>query len=332
MGRILKTGGKNMKQEMMLPLNNFVETKGELKRKQEIVLEKMGNDDKERIDKIRNCGKYFRYRITYQGDIKRKLSHAYFCKDMFCPVCQKRKSMLLLNKLDEYVSYLKEQGYNFLHLVLTLRSEFEPGVMRERIWKSWRDLRRRKVMEWADGFYASLEVTFNRKKGWHFHLHICCATKLQLPMSREEFFKLGDRISEEWYKVTGDSYITKLIGTKNLKQFCKYITDYDSINEMSGEEFRELIKVMRGKKNMTKSGVFRGLDDEIEITESDIEEENEEFLFYEVMRWDKQARKYIVTWEDVKGKTLSYEDVRKILIEKGREKNVNLERNYCYGA
>ncbi len=277
---------------------------------------------KDRYKKVLDCANYVRFKlIGNENKIERKFAGVYFCKDKFCPCCMKRKSQLMLKQLTGYTKVLKKEGYNFLHLTLTLKNMDDPGKMLAKLWTSWRDLRRRVVFKVFEGAYVSLEVTYTKKKGYHFHFHVLLATKLELPMPIDEFRELETRISNEWLDITGDSYIVKLQGAKNIYQLCKYVTKLDCIEDMDKKTFEEFVKIMYGKRTNTKVGVFRELNDDVEkMMEEDKIEEKEEIICYEQWKWT--GKSYEVSYCDEYGKELKKEEVKK-LIEEWRKKNVD---------
>ena len=273
---------------------------------------------KDRSEKVYNCADYIRFAHMIKEDkLKREIATVFFCKDKFCPVCMKRKSILMLQKLKDYTEVLEDQGYGFLHLTLTLKNMDDPAEMLRKLWSSWRDLRRRKVFKVFEGAYVSLEVTYTAKNKFHYHLHCLLATKLKLPMEKDKFRELEQKISNEWLDITGDSYIIKLQGAKNVIQFAKYITKMDCIDEMDNKTLREFVKAMKGKKTVSKVGVFRGLDDEIEnmMDIEDYKEEEEKVLFYELWRWNNEKEKYDVCYHDKMDNELTEEEVKKTIEE-----------------
>lgn len=278
---------------------------------------------KDRSKKVLECAKFARYQYFYDGDVKKKIASVQFCKDMFCPLCQKRKAIKEGAKLNEYVEVLKEEGYGFVHLILTLKNDFDAERMREKLWLSWRDLRRRKVLDFASGCYASLEVTFSERYGYHFHLHVMLATKLKLPLSLKEYRILDNAIEKAWLDITGDSYITKLKGCENVKQFVKYICKPDDMKMMDNENMKGLLKAMKGKKTYTKTGVFRNV--EIDEEDDDIEDMDmeEQFICFEVLEWSENDRCYIRRFEDENFKEITMDEVkRRIKKIKGEKKDV----------
>lgn len=250
-----------------------------------------------RSEKILYCAEVMRYQIYWQDGIKKKLAAVHFCKDMFCPICMKKRSIENGMKLQRMCEKLKEKGYGFLGLTLTLKNDFDAEEMREKIWRSWRDLRRRKVMEFMNGAFASLEVTFSKDTGYHFHLHVLLATKLKLPLDRASYRFISDNISLNWLQITGDSFITKLTGVKNYKQFSKYVTKMEDVLSMDDEALKGLMKSMYGKKTYTKTGVFRDVDIDVDkLDDKDIDDE--EFICFEVYRWNNELNVYERKFED----------------------------------
>ncbi len=280
----------------------------------------------DRSEKVINCAQYVRFKIVGDGsDVKRKFDGVYFCKDKFCPVCMARKSMLMVRQLTNYTEVLKEKGYGFLHLTLTLKNMDDPKMMLDKLWQSWRDLRRRKVFEVFEGAYVSMEVTYTKEKGYHYHLHTLLATKMKLPMEKEKFHALEEKISDEWLEITKDSYIVKLQGAKNIYQLCKYVTKIKCVEEMDNQEFKEFVKIMMGRRMVSKVGVFRGLDDEVEnMMEVDNEEleEEEEIILYEGWRWNRESKSYKIEFFDIMGNKITQEEADRI-IDEWRKKNVS---------
>lgn len=300
-----------------------------LKNDQSIISDRLENIDSKRALKIRNCSNVIRYRLVYEKDraLNKKVCQVYRCKDMFCPVCQKAKSQLLRSKLITYTDSLRKEGYDFLHLTLTLKNMDDPGDMLKKLWTSWRDLRRRKVMSWSDGQYVSLECTYSEEKGYHFHLHVLCATKLKLPLKKKIYIELENAIGSEWYDITGNSYIVKLSGVKNVNQFAKYVTKINDLDKLKNQQLVRFLNVMAGKKTYTKLGVFRGIEDNLDDIDHEEIKDTEEFLCYEVWEWN--GYRFDVSYRDIDNKRISLEQVKKLIKEMERKKNVKIDWESC---
>ena len=104
-----------------------------------------------------------------------------FCENNWCPICARKKSVRLGRVLNEMMEKLADEGYHFLHLVLSDRN-CTVDNLRDTIQHysdSWNRLRMSTLKDRFDGFFCSLEYTLQ----WHgrvelhphFHVLLACS-------------------------------------------------------------------------------------------------------------------------------------------------------------
>lgn len=102
-----------------------------------------------------------------------------FCENNWCPICARKKSVRLGRVLNEMMEKLADEGYRFLHLVLSDRN-CTCDNLRDTIQHysdSWKRLLNSTLRDKYDGFFCSLEYTlqWHGRAELHPHFHILLA-------------------------------------------------------------------------------------------------------------------------------------------------------------
>lgn len=108
------------------------------------------------------------------------LTRSNFCRQRLCPVCQWRRSRMIFAHLTDVWEQLRSDGYDVLHVVLTVRNV--PGdQLRDEITKMYNSFSFMAKNELLSGWKGSLrflEVSYNMEsKLYHPHLHVLIAVK-----------------------------------------------------------------------------------------------------------------------------------------------------------
>ena len=174
------------------------------------------------------------------------------CHDRFCEACGRSRAAILQQAIS---GLLKDHFCRFL--TLTLRADGLPLTdMLDRLYRDFSTLRRRAW--WRDhvtGGVAVVEVKVGQNSGqWHAHIHAFI----------EGGYLDVRELSEEWHKVTGDSYIVDLreIGSKD--KLAGYVAKYvckpaDASLYNDPDRLQELILALKGRRLFTTFGTWRGM-------------------------------------------------------------------------
>ncbi len=224
--------------------------------------------DKKLSHSLRYCGSLLTFRHFYTVD-KLRLHSAKFChKHLLCPLCAIRRASRCLQ---DFIP--KIEG------VLTANPQLKPFLVTLTV-KNGLDLRERfrhlvgalsKQMQarrsylrgrgpfvqfaHADGGLYSIEFKRGKNSGlWHPHVHMLwlCA---QAPDAR--------RLSEDWQKITGDSFIVDVSPfdpskalANNLMEVLKYALKFSELPEADNWEAYEKLS---GRRLIASFGSLRGL-------------------------------------------------------------------------
>lgn len=237
----------------------------------ELVQNERINLTQKRVKAIAECGTFLQY-ATDKKIENRKLFNANFCKNRYCPICSKNKSLKDARDVKILTEYLRDSGFEFLFATLTAPN-CEQSELKEEITKYNKALSKMLKDEkynFIQGYIRKLEITFNDDKSSksyrtfhpHFHILICV---------RKSYFKKAYLSKQvwlaDWRKAMNDSSITQIdikkvsIGRKNnidksILELTKYITkNFDFYSE--SEVFENFYKGSKGKQMFAFSGIFR---------------------------------------------------------------------------
>lgn len=217
------------------------------------------------FENIRSCGSFLEFYADETLEHK-KLKWGNFCKNRFCPYCnfiKSRKKGLLISTC---LRYLKEQGYSFIFLTLTV-----PNVKGDQLEESIREYsssfakltKRRKFKRAILGYVRNLEITYNKSR-MDFHPHYHCL----LVVKKSYFNNPNHYISRDewltmWRESTGDYSITQvdvrkvdISNNKVISEVSKYSAK-DADYLINKEVFHYFYTSLKGKQSVSYSGVFR---------------------------------------------------------------------------
>ena len=228
-----------------------------------------------------------------------RLAKARTCKrHLLCPFCARARGAKLLEKnlpkFDEAISANPHAIPAILTLTVKngddlqerhehLKKAFKTLCERRRDWlkKGRGKTQFRKIL----GALFSTEVTYDKKTGWHPHIHAVVLL---------DSFIDQKALAEEWHEVTGDSFIvgiTKLKGSPvdAMQEVFKYATKFQ---ELPYEQNLHLYDTLKGKRLIGSFGCFHGL----KLPESLLDELIEDLPYIEqTYRFNRQKRSYELT-------------------------------------
>lgn len=217
------------------------------------------------FENIRHCGNFLQFYADITKE-KKKLKHAYFCKNRFCPFCAWRKSQKQALMISTIMRYLKDQDFEFIFLTLTspnvIGDDLEDEIKRFS-YSFTKLMKRKKVAGSILGYVRNLEITYNKNRDdFHPHLHVLlCVNKSYFTnskkyISRDEWLKL-------WRESMKDSAITQVdvrkvnaASKKAIYELSKY-TSKDEDYLVNKEVFDYFYTSLKGKNATTYGGLFK---------------------------------------------------------------------------
>ena len=227
-------------------------------------------------ERVNLCSQLLDFKLVpdrEEGELKLKLSSAYFCRVRHCPVCQWRRSLKWRAKALAALPKLIEDypKLRYLFLTLTLRNypitELRAGI--NDLNYGFRKLCRRKVFP-GIGWLKSLEVTQGQDRfSAHPHLHVLIAVKSTYfsfnYLSQEKWCELWQRCLKVDYKPI---LHIKAIKPNNslqmiLNEVIKYqVKESDLVRDPGW--FAELVRQMHGTRAVALGGIFKDYFKELE--------------------------------------------------------------------
>lgn len=169
-----------------------------------------------RLQRYEDCGKraWVQYSPSRQSW---RLSHE-SCGLRVCPLCALRAHARTRTRIDQLLSHADRRRLKMI--TLTLRSSNAPLRQQiDRLLKSFRRLRQRRIWRAVEWGLAVMEITRNTDTGqWHPHLHLLCVS---------DYIPQGE-LSWHWKRCTGDSPIVDIRAVKDVPGAIHEIAKYAS--------------------------------------------------------------------------------------------------------
>lgn len=304
----------------------------------ELVENERINLTKKRVKAIVECGSFLQY-ATDKKIENRRLFTANFCKNRYCPICSKNKSLKDARDVKIITEYLRKNNFEFLFATLTAPN-CQQSKLKDEITKYNKALAKMfkdEKYKFVKGYVRKLEITYNsdtNSKSYgtfhpHFHILICV---------RKSYFKKAYLSKQvwlaDWRKAMKDSSITQIdikkvsLGHKNnidksILELTKYITkDFDFYSDV--DVFENFYKGSKGKRMFSFSGVFKEAkqllkNKKLEEFAGNQKEIQWYYLFTQIYKNDKYIAKQENTIELVK--LLLSEHSREELLEHIKDKD-----------
>jgi len=174
------------------------------------------------------------------------------CRLRFCPMCGDARVSIIAHSCSEF--FQKQSFVRFLTLTLK-HSDLSLAEQIRRMKKCYIKLSRRVGWKkYVTGSVAFLHVKWNENTGWHVHLHILL-TGSYLPQKW---------LSEEWFKVTGDSLVVHVQAAHSDKELGQAIKDFTryagcpaNLLKIPAEYQVETIRAFEGIRVCWATGICR---------------------------------------------------------------------------
>lgn len=214
---------------------------------------------------IKGCGSWLEFYADETLD-KKKLKHANFCHNRFCPFCNWRKSRRRALELSTMLKHLKGEGYEFIFLTLTapnVKGEYLEDEIRNYSSAFKRLMLRTEVKKAVKGYARKLEITYSkRRRDFHPHYHVILAVRASY-FTDSRIYITRDRWLKLWQESTKDSSITqvdvrrmKTDDSKAIAEASKYSAK-DSEYLINKQVFDYFYTSLKGKRDVSESGVFK---------------------------------------------------------------------------
>ena len=280
----------------------------------ELVQNERINLTQKRVKALIECGTFLQY-ATDKKIENRRLFTANFCKNRYCPICSKNKSLKDARDVKIITEYLQDLGFEFLFATFTAPNCSQEELKEEitAYNKALERMFKRQKYNFIKGYIRKLEITFNNDKNsksygtFHPHFHVLIA------IDKSYFGKKYVSKQEwliDWQKAMRDSSITQvdikkvsLDSRKNnidksILELTKYITkDFDFYSDV--DVFENFYKGSKGKQMFSFSGIFR--DAKKKLKNKELEKyagEQKEIEWYYLFTQIYKENKYFVKQEN----------------------------------
>jgi plasmid rolling circle replication initiator protein Rep len=137
---------------------------------------------RQRVNRLFMCACYLRFLSEGLSDMARKkLKSANFCRDRFCPHCQKRRSELLYGQnirllkhwVDSSLEANKKPSFVLLTLTVPNCTGEQLDATITQMLFGYKNLLKYKELQFCRGTLRTLETTYNEEKNeYHPHIHV----------------------------------------------------------------------------------------------------------------------------------------------------------------
>lgn len=258
------------------------------------------------VARLQVCGDFLLFLKSKNNAYR--LKKANLCNNRFCPLCSSlraKKNAVIVLELMEYIREIKKLEFVFFTLTA-------PNIVGEQLEEeikefnnSFKELMRSKEFrKVCKGYIRKLEVTYNRERAdFHPHFHIVMAVN-------HSYFKSKDYISTAllktlWRKFKKNDSIeavdmkkVKMNSIKEVLEIATYCTKSSDLYDNGQEVFDYFYSALRGKQEITYSGIFadvKKLRDNGELKIENIKslEEIQEKAIEKVWhKWKKENQEY----------------------------------------
>lgn len=274
-----------------------------LKIAEKLISDKKINMTKKTTERIKDCATYLEF-LADRNLENLKLKSGIFCKNRFCPICSKKKSIKNACEIKIITDYIScELKRKFLFVTLTAPNvcgnELDKEITKYNL--AFKKLVERKIFKKAiKGYLRKLEVTYNKKTNmYHPHFHIV--------LSVTSSYFVNDYIKRDcwlknWQEVMQDNSITQVDVRrfkknnddkldKSILEITKYIAK-DS-NYLTDEKvFENFYNALKSKKELSFSGDFKIARDLYKKGLLDKYKKEELIVWYYLIKNKWQNKKY----------------------------------------
>lgn len=258
------------------------------------------------VARLQVCGDFLLFLKSKNNAYR--LKKANLCNNRFCPLCSSlraKKNAVIVLELMEYIREIKKLEFVFFTLTA-------PNIIGEKLEEEIKEfnnsfkelIRSKEFRKVCKGYIRKLEVTYNKERAdFHPHFHIVMAVN-------QSYFKSKDYISTAllktlWRKFKKNDSIeavdmrkVKMNSIKEVLEIATYCTKSSDLYDNGQEVFDYFYSALRGKQEITYSGIFadvKKLRDNGELKIENIKslEEIQEKAIEKVWhKWKKENQEY----------------------------------------
>ncbi|MHB9299174.1 protein rep [Fusobacterium polymorphum] len=258
------------------------------------------------VARLQVCGDFLLFLKSKNNAYR--LKKANLCNNRFCPLCSSlraKKNAVIVLELMEYIREINKLEFVFFTLTA-------PNIVGEKLEEEIKEfnnsfkelIRSKEFRKVCKGYIRKLEVTYNRERAdFHPHFHIVMAVN-------KSYFKSKDYISTAllktlWRKFKKNDSIeavdmrkVKMNSIKEVLEIASYCTKSSDLYDNGQEVFDYFYSALRGKQEITYSGIFadvKKLRDNGELKIENIKslEEIQEKAIEKVWhKWKKENQEY----------------------------------------
>jgi hypothetical protein len=229
--------------------------------------------------KLADCGEWVMFRHYFTVDQLRLLSGNFCQLTKLCPLCAIRRGSRNLGVYLERFNYITAQNPS-LEAYLTTFTVKNGSDLQERYLHLTKSLRKavnaRRQTRSGDGYgssefsklaggVGSIEIT-NRGNGWHPHAHFVVVS--EIPPDQ-------DKLSWEWHKKTGDSYIVDVSAVDRVNPsgaFCEIFKYAMKFQDMSLDNNWRAHLELKRTRLLLSFGLFYGVKVPKSLTDQPLED------------------------------------------------------------
>jgi hypothetical protein len=207
--------------------------------------------------------------VEYSQAEQRYRVRGCYCHNRHCEPCMKAKSTLIVNNLRAELKNRDQADFRFITLTLKHDKATPLKAQIKRLYACYNKLRKSPLWKRSQkGGVATLEVkwvepgeypgkggsTCHSEGGWHPHLHI---------ISQGQYLSTYD-LSDQWYAITGDSYMVDVRFMSRDKDVAFYVGKYvtKGTNDAVWSKptrAAEWVKAVKGVRMAATFGNWRGI-------------------------------------------------------------------------
>jgi hypothetical protein len=255
-------------------------------------LESYGQNRKSKLRKqyikMQGCGNRLKFHYYYNKE-ETRLVDAIFCQNKWLDLlCGLRWATRTMHRYKEKAEEIDEQfpGYKKVHITLTIVNDTDLTKAYNKLDNSMKKMsttirnarKRRTSSEFGkiDGMVGTIEIKKGRGGKWHPHFHGLAYVKDYISQ---------DRLSAEWEKMTGDSYITWVSEVNgDIKDFCEVFSYTLKASTMSVADQIHVWFICGGKSMVRSWGLFRNVKMPEKLTDDPLEDEPYLELIYDYLQ------------------------------------------------
>ena len=265
--------------------------------------------------KIEHCCDTVSFRFSCDGEPE--INNVFFCREKYCPTCQRRKSLKAYAEGMRLAARLAD-SFAFLHLVLTVRNcdgaELRHTIQHMNTACS-KLLRGGLCKSPFKGVLRCLEITVNTVNNT-FHPHFHCLVAVKKSYFTSRYYVRHADLSAAWAYLVGQPsamiHISRVTDPRSaIAEVCKYCTKPFDLDCGSGALafYETLYKQTKGLRHIQSYGVIREALRELKIDferlKVDFTGDDLDFSDFEdigdifgggdiVYRWNAERGKYIL--------------------------------------